>query len=138
MTIRPHQVDQIIPAELKEADELMHRYGQWAKRRFRIGFCGSMERRYRPERVADDEDRQPVTVLMAGWRAFEVQKIVQTLPLDHRMVLWAQYDADDDGFAQRHCHRKGIRRRDQWVKCQIEGLRMLANRLRGLRMAGAA
>ncbi len=124
--------DETIPVELKEVDELMHRYGQWARRRFRINSCGSMERRYK----APDWENAPVpVVLMAGWRAFEVQKIVQALPLDHRMVLWAQYDADDDEFAQRHCHRKGIRSRAQWMRWQIEGLRMLSNRLRGMRLA---
>ena len=129
-------VDRTIPAELKEADELMHRYGEWARRRFKFGACGSIERRYKHGHVAE-ESLEPIVVLMAGWRAFEVQRIVQTLPLDHRMVLWSQYRADDDGFAQRHCHRKGIRTRAQWMQWQIEGLRMLSNRLRGMQIAAA-
>ena len=133
MTRQPH-VDQKIPVELKEADEAMHHYGQWAKARFKIGACGSIERKYRSPQHWDPPE--PAVVLIAGWRAFELQQIVQTLPLTHRMVLWAQYDADDHGFAQRYCTRHGIRSRAQWFKFQVDGLRMLVNRLRALRMAG--
>lgn len=116
-----------IPAELKTLDESMWNYGQWAKRRMVINVCGSMERRYK---APDWDGKDPPLVLIPTWRAIDLQRIVQTLPMLERMCLWAQYQADDHGFAQRYCHQHGIRRKDQWRETQIRGLHMLKNRLR--------
>lgn len=121
-----HKTPLTIPSDLREIDESMYHYGQWARRRMIINVCGSMERRYR---APEWEGESPAPALMPTYAALDIQRIVQRLPLLERMCLWAQYNADDHGFAQRHCHRHGVRRRDQWIDLQIRGLRMLKNRL---------
>lgn len=115
-----------IPADLRSVDEMMYHYGEWARQRFHVSTCGSMERRYKSPEWEGDQPRQ---VLLATWRAVDVQRVVQTLPLLERMCLWSQYRADDHGFAERYCNGHGLRNRHAWHSCQVRGLQMLKNRL---------
>lgn len=77
-----------IPPELREADDLLYRYGQWAQDRFKKQHCASIEHRYRPPPLPGDEAPTP---LMADFRAMDVQHALVVVPMQYRRVLQAFY-----------------------------------------------
>jgi hypothetical protein len=82
-----------IPLDLKEADELLHRYGRWALDRYSPGTCGSAERMYRPERGEQvlEARREPREVLMPAAEAVNVQRALIRVPEMERIVLQYLY-----------------------------------------------
>lgn len=108
-----------IPPELREADDLLYRYGQWAQDRFKKQHCASIEHRYRPPILPGDEAPTP---LMADFRALDVQHALVVVPMQYRRVLQAWYIPQRlPPHAIRRQHR--IKARD-WEASQREGLRM--------------
>lgn len=68
-----------LPPDLAEADELLKRYGRWARGGTNSAQgCGSAERAYRPPQ--DDEDRQPREPTMPTADVERVRKALGTLP----------------------------------------------------------
>jgi hypothetical protein len=78
-----------IPFSLREADELLAKYGRWAKDRRRLHRCGSAEGRY----VAppNDDDRQPSEVIMSMPDAMACQRALARVPQQERIVLAVLY-----------------------------------------------
>jgi hypothetical protein len=77
-----------IPPELRDADELLYRYGQWAQDRYKKQHCASIEHKYRPPVLPGDEAPTP---LMADFRALDVQHALVVVPMQYRRVLQAFY-----------------------------------------------
>lgn len=78
-----------IPPRLREADDILHRYGRWAKDRIRLHRCGSAERAYRAPQ--DDIDREPKPVLMHIDMAMACQRALARVPERERIVLSILY-----------------------------------------------
>lgn len=78
-----------IPMALREADEILTRYGRWAFDRSTDRRCGSAEGAYRAPQ--DDEDRKPRESLMATHDALAAQRALQRVPDRERIVLNVLY-----------------------------------------------
>ncbi len=78
-----------IPPRLLEADDLLHRYGRWAKDRIRLHSCGSAERAYRPP--WNEHDREPRVILMHIDLAMACQRALARVPERERVVLTVLY-----------------------------------------------
>ncbi len=78
-----------IPPELREADELLTRYGRWACDRRHRRRCGSAEGRYRAP--ANDDDRQPRELLQPDFEALQCQRALARVPDLERVVLTVLY-----------------------------------------------
>lgn len=78
-----------IPPRLREADDILHRYGRWAKDRIRLHRCGSAERAYRAP--PDDLDREPKPILMHIDMAMACQRALYRVPQCERVVLSILY-----------------------------------------------
>ena len=115
--IRPH-----IPYELREADELLFRYGMWAQDRFQKQHCASIEHKYRPPPLPGEP---ALTPLMADFSAMDVQHALVVVPMQYRRVLQAFY------IPQRmpvHAIRRQHRiKADTWEASHMQGLRMFWN-----------
>jgi hypothetical protein len=78
-----------VPLDLRDADDLLHRYGRWAKDRMRLHRCGSAERAYRAPR--DDKDREPRPVMMHIDQAMACQRALAKVAKLERQVLAILY-----------------------------------------------
>lgn len=78
-----------IPPRLRYADDLLHRYGRWAKDRVRLHSCGSAERAYRPP--WNECDREPKPILMHVDLAMACQRALAVVPERERLVLTVLY-----------------------------------------------
>lgn len=78
-----------IPAELKEADELLYRYGRWAMDRYRYGHCASAEGKY--QAPPSDEDRQPREMLLSTTPAMRAHRALINVAFHQRQVLQILY-----------------------------------------------
>lgn len=108
-----------IPPELRDADELLHRYGQWAQDRYKMQHCASAEHKYRSPILPGDE---PPTPLMADFRAMEVQHALVVVPMQYRRVLQAFYIPQRlPPLAIRRQHRIKAK---IWDSSHLMGLRM--------------
>lgn len=81
-----------LPHELKEAEELLHRYGRWAMDRFKPQRCASAEGHYKAP--PSDEDRHPREVIMATADVERVAKALKQVPDRPRRVLMWLYVPD--------------------------------------------
>ena len=77
-----------IPVELRDADELLYKYGQWAQDRYKKQHCASIEHKYKPPINLDDE---PLIPFIADHRALEIQHTLVVVPMQYRRVLQAFY-----------------------------------------------
>lgn len=80
-----------IPHRLRDADDLLHRYGRWAKDRLRLYRCGSAERAYRAPLDDEDRDEQGKPVLMHVDLAMACQRALARVPEKERVVLAILY-----------------------------------------------
>ncbi len=111
-----------IPPELREADELLHRYGRWAQDRYKKQHCASMEHKYKPPPGPDDEVPMP---MMADFRAMDVQHALVVVPMQYRRVLQAWYIPQRlPPQAIRRLHRIPPK---TWAASHALGLRMFWN-----------
>ncbi len=78
-----------IPPRLRQADDLLHHYGRWAKDRIRLHSCGSAERAYRPP--WNENDREPRVILMHVDLAMACQRALAGVPELERVVLTVLY-----------------------------------------------
>lgn len=111
-----------IPVELREADELLYRYGLWAQDRYKKQHCASIEHKYRPPPQPGDEKPEP---FIADFKALNVQHALVVVPMQYRRVLQALYIPQRlPPQAIRRHHR--IKARD-WEASHMIGLRMFWN-----------
>jgi hypothetical protein len=122
-----------IPPELQEADRLLTQYGRWAMDRFRRQHCGSAEHLYKP--AGDIEARrEPLVPLMPDFRAMDVQRALNEVPLQYRRVLQAEYIPQRVSLAvQRRILKLSPR---TWEGTHLVGLRMFANLWRTVKKTG--
>lgn len=112
-----------IPDALRDADELLTRYGRWAMLRHGRRRCGSAEGRYAIP--PNDDDRTPREVIMPMLDALAVQRALSRVPDLQRIVLSVLYIP----------HRIPSHRQLQMLRIpprlsrdrHITGLRMFAN-----------
>ncbi len=77
-----------IPPELRDADELLYRYGRWAQDRYKKQHCASIEHKYQtPSWDGDDVPE----ILLPDFRALDVQHALVVVPMQYRRVLQAFY-----------------------------------------------
>lgn len=113
-----------IPSDLREADLLLAKYGRWAMDRFKKQHCASVEHRYRPP-PSVDADREAPEALIADFRAMDVQRALNEVPLQYRRVLQAQYIPTRlPAAAQRRMLRLTHK---TWDGTHLAGLRMFWN-----------
>jgi hypothetical protein len=78
-----------IPQDLKEADELLDKFGRWAQDRHHKQRCASAEGLYKsPENWGPDGKPLP---LMLDFRAMDVHRALLQVPLRYRRILFAHY-----------------------------------------------
>jgi hypothetical protein len=109
-----------LPVELREAEELLIRYGKWAQDRYQKRRCASAEGHYRPPPMRGQED-EPLQPFMPDWSAMKVQHALVVVPMQYRRVLHAYY------IPQRRPHH-AVRRELKiaaglWEQSRIEGIR---------------
>lgn len=78
-----------IPHNLRDADELLHRYGRWAMHRHKKQHCGSAEGRYTIP--PNDDDREPREQIMGTVDALVCQRALARVPDKERVVLAILY-----------------------------------------------
>ena len=83
------QIAADIPPQLAAADELLSRYGRWAKDRRRLHRCGSAEGRY--VIPPNDDDRLPRENPLHPTVAMACQRSLAALPQPYRVVLAILY-----------------------------------------------
>lgn len=80
-----------LPAELQEADDILTRYGRWARGGGGGARCGSAEGAYRAPQ--DDEDRKPREPIMPALEVERCQKSLCQLPMMTLLVIqWLYID----------------------------------------------
>ena len=114
-----------IPQDLQEADRQLAAYGRWAMDRFRKQHCASIEHKYR---APNWETPEPHEVLIADFKAIDVQRALNLVPIQYRRVLQAEY------IPQR-LPTPAVRRmlkltRSTWDGSHLTGLRMFDNNWR--------
>ena len=80
-----------VPAELKQAEALLERYGAWAQDRYKKQRCASAEGNYKPPHSAAVDCDGPMLPFIADWSAMQVQHALQAVPMQWRRVLLAYY-----------------------------------------------
>jgi hypothetical protein len=80
----------VIPLDLLDEDDLLHRFGRWAMTRDARRRCGSAERYYRPLKDTtntNEDDRAPRELLMGTEAAMAVQRALAQVPAKWREVI---------------------------------------------------
>lgn len=110
-----------VPVELREAEEVLRKYGLWAQDRWRKQTCASAEGNYKhpPTRCVDCDE--PMEPFIPDWSAMQVQRVLQVVPMQFRRVLFAYYvpQREHPSAARR---KMGLTNRD-WHHGRIMGLR---------------
>lgn len=118
--MRRDNINLTVPQELRQADELLERYGAWAQDRYQKRRCASAEGQYTPPPMRGNED-EPMGQFIADWSALQVQHALAVVPMQYRRVLQAFY------IPQRRPHhavRRELKiRPSTWELSRIEGLR---------------
>lgn len=110
-----------VPVELRQAEELLERYGRWAQDRYKKQRCASAEGKYVPPPLPMKDREEPMEPFMPDWSAMQVQRALQVVPMQFRRVLLALYiPQKEHPMAARRRHRI---KRDAWDFSRIEGLR---------------
>lgn len=111
-----------ISPELRQADELLERYGKWAQDRYQKRRCGSAEGRY----IAPPTPGEvPMVPFMSDFNAMKVQQALQVVPMQYRRVLQAFcIPQAKPHHAVRRELRIGV---TLWERSRLEGLRQFWN-----------
>ena len=109
----------ITPPDLREAEELLIRYGLWAQDRYKKRRCASAEGQYKAPPTPGEE---PMPVLMADFAAMDVQRALQVVPRQYSRVLAAVYIPKAESELSARL-RLGIKRR-LWHDSRVQGLRL--------------
>src|SRR5574343_1470772 len=92
-----------LPAELLEADDILRKYGRWARGGQSPARCGSAEGNYRAPQ--DDEDRQPSEPAMPANDVERVRKSLGDLPImTLRIIQWLYVNSSGMHAAMRKAH----------------------------------
>lgn len=124
-----------LPHDLRQADELLEKYGRWAQDRYKKRRCASAEGRYRPPPTRQPGD-EPMEAFIPDWSARQVQLALQAVPMQFRRVLFAVYvPQKEHPMAARRRYRL---QKDVWEHSRIEGLKSFWSiyRLRYLKKGG--
>lgn len=113
-----------IPPHLHDADQLLTKYGQWAKDRPSYRRCGSAEGRYRSTDVHHGV-AAPV-VLIADWSAAKVQRALNGVPETHRLLLTTWYVPSRGQGRKLRLMRKTIPK-VQWEGMFLDALTIFRN-----------
>ncbi|MDH2234670.1 hypothetical protein N5K37_32690 [Delftia tsuruhatensis] len=110
-----------VPVELRQAEELLERYGRWAQDRYKKQRCASAEGKYVPPPLPMKDREEPMEPFMPDWSAMQVQRALQVVPMQFRRILLALYIPQKE-------HPNAARRRmnatnQQWHQGRINGLR---------------
>ena len=110
-----------VPVELRQAEELLHKYGRWAQDRFRKQRCASAEGDYKHPPVRSVDCDEPMEPSIPDWSAMQVQRCLQVVPMQFRRVLFAFYvpQREHPSAARR---KLGLTTRD-WNQGRLMGLR---------------
>lgn len=108
-----------LPPELHEADDILVRYGRWARGGGGSGArCGSAEGMYRAPK--DDEDRQPREPLMPPLEVERVKSALGKLPMMTLLIIsWLYVDV---GGLQAKMRKHGVQPRHMRER-HLEGVR---------------
>lgn len=109
-----------IPVDLRDADELLTKYGQWAQDRYKKQHCASVEHNYRPP----DFEPRPEPFI-ADFKAMQVQHSLVVVPMQYRRVLQALYIPQR--LPPNALRRKHNIPTKTWENSHILGLRMFWN-----------
>ncbi len=109
-----------LPPELHEADDILDRYGRWARGGGGGGArCGSAEGMYRAPQ--DDEDRKPSEPVMQPLEVERVKSSLTQLPMMTLLVIsWLYIDV---GALQSKMRKHGIQPRHMRER-HLEGVRL--------------
>ena len=110
-----------VPVELRQAEELLEKYGRWAQDRYRKQRCASAEGKYQPPPSTRNRDDETMIPFIPDWSAMQVQRALQVVPEQFRRVLFAIYvpQKEHPNAARR---RMGASNRS-WEERRIHGLR---------------
>lgn len=109
-----------LPADLQEADDILRRYGRWARGGGGGGArCGSAEGAYRSPQ--DDEDRQPSEPTMAAIDVERTRKALATLPTMTLCVIQWLYVGSSS--LQSKMRKHGLQPRHMQER-HLEGVRL--------------
>lgn len=114
-----------VPVELRQAEELLEKYGAWAQDRYKKRRCASLEGKYVPPPQPAAEREEPLMPFIPDWSAMQVQRALQAVPMQFRRVLFAIYVPQKE-------HPMAARRRyrlkpDVWNFSRVEGIRQFWN-----------
>lgn len=114
-----------VPVELRQAEELLEKYGAWAQDRYKKRRCASLEGKYVPPPPPTAEREEPLIPFIPDWSAMQVQRALQAVPMQFRRVLFAIYVPQKE-------HPMAARRRyrlkpDVWNFSRVEGIRQFWN-----------
>lgn len=120
-----NQSEQALPTDLREADDVLAKYGRWALGGQGQGRCGSAEGRYQSDEVHAREDREIREPMIADWSAMDVQRALCRVPERFRKVLQAHYIQRRN---QMWITRRQLRLTAKtWSETRIAGVRMFWN-----------
>jgi hypothetical protein len=86
---RMPQIAANLPHDLKEADELLTRFGRWAMDRYKKQHCASAEGHYKIP--PNDDDRQPREVILLPADVAAINRALQGVPELQRVILQILY-----------------------------------------------
>lgn len=112
----------VTPPDLREAEALLIRHGQWAQDRYKKRRCASAEGMYVPPPTRED---QLMPSLMPDFDAMKVERSIRLVPEQYRRVLKAVY------IPQREHPMAAMRKfgihRSLWELTRVQGIRMFWN-----------
>ncbi|WP_295850999.1 hypothetical protein [uncultured Xylophilus sp.] len=79
----------LIPADMRDADDLLFRYGRWAMDRYRYNRCASAEGKY--QAPPSNEDREPRELLLSTTPAMRAHRALINVAFHPRQVLQILY-----------------------------------------------
>jgi len=103
-----------LPPELHEADDILKRYGRWARGGAGQGRCGSIEGHYQAPQ--NDDDRRPRSPVMPMRDVDAVRGALATLPMMTLLVIqWLYVDSSGlqakmrkNGLKPRHMQERHL------------------------------
>ncbi len=96
-----------LPAELLEADDILRRYGRWARPHMIYETCGSAEGNYKAP--PNDEDRLPSPPVLPPRENERARKALIGLPTMTRLII--QWLYVHPGSAQHYMRKHGLQPR---------------------------
>ena len=108
-----------LPAELLEADDILRRYGNWARPRIAYETCGSAEGNYKAP--PNDADRLPSQPVMQPRDLTRARAALLAMPTMTRLVI--QWLYVEPGSAQHYMRKNGIQPRHMRER-HLEGVQL--------------